>query len=84
MNMRALCVHSESLENLIVLELDQMRYVDNVKSAKYGTYSGLMLYAESARYCIRNLSLETCNEICRTMLVQGYVDLSQYGEYEIW
>lgn len=84
MSMKALCVHDESLGSLIVLEVDQMRYVDNVKSAKYGTYSALILYKESTKYYIRNLSLETCNEICRTMLVQGYVDLSQYGEYEIW
>lgn len=34
MNMRALCVHNESLGSLIVLELDHMRYVDNIKSAK--------------------------------------------------
>ncbi len=84
MSMKALCVHDESLGSLIVLEVDQMRYVDNVKSAKYGTYSALALYKERTKYYIRNLSLETCNEICRTMLVQGYVDLSQYGEYEIW
>lgn len=84
MNMRALCVHNESLGSLIVLELDHMRYLDNIKSAKNGTYSGLMLYAGRVRYSIRDLSLETCNEICRKMLVQGYVDLSQYGEYEIW
>lgn len=87
--MRVAGIFDEKAHNLVVFEVKELGYDDNITDIDEGkqnriynknNISGLYIidYRDDT-FFIKDVSLETCNRIAQELLIKGYVDLSSYG-----
>lgn len=93
--MRVLCKEDSIIGSLEVFEVTDIGFDDDITGVKEdnGEYdrfndscvTGLYMRDIDNNYMyIKNISLSTCNDICKTILKTGYYDLSEYAEYEVF
>ncbi|MDW2796894.1 hypothetical protein RZO55_04790 [Clostridium boliviensis] len=90
MSMRVLCVKEDT--SLEVFEVIHVWYSNNIigvgKGSTIKPIEGLLMRTVSGanngiNLYIKNLSMKTCNEICECLYQNGFVDIREYGPYEV-
>jgi len=90
MSMRVLCVKEDT--SLEVFEVIDVWYSSNIigvgKGSTIKPIEGLLMTTVSGinndiNLYIENLSMEICNEICECLYRNGFVDIREYGPYQV-
>lgn len=73
--MRVLALQDVKTGEYAAFTVDDVQYDEEVAGVGFHTPDGHY-------YFIPNLSMQECNNICRNLVLQGYCDVTRYGEIE--